>query len=131
MFGTDETPQFHTDLYIKNPTSEEKNTLFNMTDIWLSPSCLEGLHIAPAEAMITKCIVVGNSSPMNGTEDYLIDNETGLVSENTFESFLANIEILINHKTIRNELGKAGREKILSLGSREENMKKMIEVLRE
>ena len=131
MFGADGTPPLH-DLiiFVKNPNVETKIRFYNNIDIWLSPSELEGLHIAPAESMLCECCVVGNNSPMGGTEDYLIDHETGLVSENTFESFLANVEILIKHKVLREELAKAGRKKILELGDRKENMKKMLELIK-
>jgi len=54
-----------------------------------------------------------------------------LISENNFKSFLSNVEILIKHKTLRSELGKKGREKILSLGDRKENMKKFIKLMEE
>ena len=131
MFGSDGIPKFYTDLYIKNPSFEEKNKLFNMIDIWLSPSCSEGLHLTPAEALLTECSVVGNNSELSGTEDFLIDSETGLVSENNIESFIANTEILINHKNIRKEFGKKGRLKVMTLGTREENMQKLIAFLGE
>ena len=130
MFGANGTPNFKVDYYIKNPNFKEKNKLYNMVDIWLSPSCFEGLHIPPAEAMLTESVVVGNGSDQSGTEDYLIDNETGLVSEDNFNSFLANVEILVKHKILRKELGVSGRLKILSLGTREDNMKEMIKVFK-
>lgn len=127
MYGSDGEPVLFLDKYLKDPTIEEKNKLYNMIDIWLSPSELEGLHIPPAEALLTECSVVTTNAKMSGTEDYIINDQTGLVSENNFNSFLSCIEILINHKMIRKELGKSGREKILSLGSRKDNMLKMIE----
>ena len=128
MFGTDGVPKYKTDYYIKDPTLEEKNKLFNMVDIWLATSYSEGLHLTPAEALLTECAVVGNDSDLSGTEDYLINDQTGIVSKDDFNYFLANVEILVNHKMIRKELGKNGRQKVLSLGTREDNMKKMIEL---
>lgn len=130
MFGSDGIPKFHTDYYVKDPDIKLKNEILNKIDIWLSPSCLEGLHIAPAEAMLTECCVVGNNSDQSGTEDYLMDHETGLVSENNFLSFLVNVQILIKHKIMRIRFGKSGRQKILSLGDREINMKRMMEFLK-
>ena len=131
VFGNDGTPKNKIDKFFKNPNIKLKNEVYNKIDIWLSPSELEGLHIAPAEAMLTECSIVGNNSELSGTKDYLIDHETGLISENNFKSFLANVEILIKHKTLRSELGKKGREKILSLGDRKENMKKFIKLMEE
>lgn len=131
MFGVDGTPKNKIDKFFKNPNIKLKNEVYNKIDIWLSPSELEGLHIAPAEAMLTECAIVGNNSELSGTKDYLIDHETGLISENNFKSFLANVEILIKHKTLRTELGKNGRSKIISLGDRRENMLKFIELMKE
>jgi len=129
MFGIEGSPGNLVDYYIKNPNIEEKNKMYNSINIWLSSSENEGLHLTPAEAMMTECCVVGNSSLLSGTIDYLINQKTGLVSENNFDSFINCVEVLINDKNLREELGRNGREKITSIGSREENMKKMIEVL--
>jgi len=130
MFGSDGTPKSHIDKYFKNPDIKIKNEIYNKINIWLSPSELEGLHIAPAEAMLTKACVVGTDTEMSGTEDYLINKETGLVSENNFQSFLSNVELLIKNEVLREFLGKNGRDKILSLGDRKENMKKFINVIK-
>lgn len=130
MFGSDGNCNY-SNYFFKNPDIKLKNEVYNKIDIWLSPSELEGLHIAPAEAMLTECCVVGNNSELSGTSDYLIDNETGLASENNFKSFLSSVEILIKHKTLTRELGKRGREKILSLGDRKENMNLLIKFLKE
>ena len=129
MFGSDGTPKVQPDFYIKDPTMEDKNKFFNTVDIWLSPSCLDGLHLAPAEAMLTECCACGNNSDQSGTEDYLINNETGIVSENNIEDFIKCAEKLVLDKDLRTEFGKKGRQKVMSLGSREDNMKKMIEFL--
>lgn len=133
MYGSDGTPNgknFVTQ-YSINPTMLEKNIIYNKIHIWLSTSELEGLHIPPAESMLTECVVVGNNSEMSGTEDYLIDNVTGLVSDNNFNSFLSNVDFLITNKKTRVILGKNGEEKIKSMGDRKENMQKFILFLKE
>jgi glycosyltransferase involved in cell wall biosynthesis len=130
MFGTDGFPKTHVDFYLRNPGVKEKNKIYNLIDIWCSPSELEGLHIAPAEAMLAQCAVVGNKSELAGTQDYL-QNDTGLVSNNNLKDFIKCIQKLILDQSLRLEFGKRGREKILSLGNREENMKKFIGVLSE
>jgi glycosyltransferase involved in cell wall biosynthesis len=128
MFGTESRPKYYDSCYSQNPNDEMKNYIYNNIDIWLSPSELEGLHIPPAEAMLAEKTVVGTTAHMSGTQDYLIDHETGLVSNNSFNSFLVDIEILINNEVLRKELGKKGREKILSLGDRKENMTKLVKL---
>lgn len=129
MFGTDGTPSRKIDKYLKDPTIIEKNKLYNEVDIWLSPSSLEGLHIVPAEAMLTECACVGTDADQSGTEDYLIHCETGLVSNNTFSSFINHVEVLVNNRLTRIAFGEAGRQMVKSLGTREDNMKKLIRLL--
>ena len=42
---------------------------------------------------------------------------------------MACVEILVVHKVVRRDLGKEGRKKIMELGNRKENMKKLINYL--
>jgi len=113
--------------YINEPTIETKNKLYNLCDIWIAPTELEGLHIPPAEAMLTGCPVVGTDTQLNGMEDYLINGETGLISANNISAFIEAIETLLVDKNLRCKLGENARKKILSLGSRKENMTYMVE----
>lgn len=115
--------------FYKNPSIQEKNYFYNMVDIWLATSELEGLHIVPAEAMITECAVVGTNAEMGGTSDYLFNEKTGLISENNLESFLRKVLRLVNNQKLRVLFGKEGRKRILEIGDREENMKEMVRIL--
>lgn len=129
MFGMDELPvTTSVDRYIKNPNIKEKNELYNSVDIWLSTSMLEGLHMPPAEAMITECPVVGTNAEMSGTEDYLIHNETGIITDDNIISFIKGVETLIFDNDLRVKLGKAARQKILGIGNREFNMGVLIDL---
>jgi glycosyltransferase involved in cell wall biosynthesis len=129
MFGMDELPvTTSVDRYIKNPNIKEKNELYNTVDIWLSTSMLEGLHMPPAEAMITECPVVGTNAEMSGTEDYLIHNETGIITNDDIVSFIKGVESLIADKELRVKLGKAARQQVLGIGNREYNMGLLIEL---
>lgn len=131
MFGTDGIPSnIPSGCYLKNPPIKTKNYFYNTIDIWLATSELEGLHIAPQEAMLTECCVVGNNSEMSGTEDYL-NNLTGLVSENNFKSFVYTVEYAIQNKDLVKKVSKEGRQKIIDLGNRQENMLKFITLLKE
>ena len=115
--------------YRFNACSHDKNYIYNKVDVWLSPSCLEGLHIPPMEAGLTECCVIGVNTELCGTKDYLIDNETGLYSENNLPSFIDTVERALNDKELRLRLGKNLREKIIFLGDRTINMKRLIEFL--
>jgi glycosyltransferase involved in cell wall biosynthesis len=129
MFGLDNLPVTSVvDKYLKNPTISEKNDFYNHIDIWLAPSMLEGLHMPPAEAMITECPVVGTDAEMSGTIDYLIDGETGIVTKNDPVSFVKGVKSLVENKDLRIKFGKNARNKILQIGNRRMNMQKLIDL---
>lgn len=131
MFGTQSfsNNNLQIDRYFQNPDIDIKNSIYNNIDIFLSPSELEGLHIVPAEAMLCECCIIGTNAEMSGTQDYLINNETGIVSKNNFIDFKNCIENILFNKKLINKLGKNGRKKILDMGDRKTNMKKMIDIL--
>jgi glycosyltransferase involved in cell wall biosynthesis len=129
MFGSDGVPSY-IESFLKNPIMSKKNELYNRCDVWLAPSELEGLHIAPAEAMLTECPVVSTSAEMSGTQDYLFHKYNGYVSDNNFNDFSRCVELLVIKQSLRIEMGKKARQKVLELGDRESNMKKLVDILR-
>lgn len=130
MFGENKDPKNPIiDKYISNPNIITKNEFYNEIDIWLAPSKLEGLHIPPAEAMLTCCPVIGTNTELNGMNDYLIDKKTGIVTDDNLNSFINGIEILIKDPMLRRVYGNEGHSEIYSIGSREKNMKQLIEIL--
>ena len=129
MMGVNRPDNSVIDRYFRNPNMEEKNFFYNSVDIWLSPSYLEGLHICPAEAMLTECPVISTDAEMSGTQDYLENEKSGLVSKNDFDSFLDSAKLLANNREKRNLLGKNARQRVLSLGNRKDNMLKMVSIL--
>jgi len=128
MFGTESKPNsLVVDKYFRNPSKEDKQYFYNMIDIFLAPTKQEGLHIPPAEAMLTETAVVGTNTELSGMQDYLIHEKTGLVSENNIQSFSTNVERLVINENFRKRLGVNGRMKIIEIGDRKSNMKKMVE----
>jgi len=131
MYGSEtkgnEIPNNLISYYINEPKPDIKNKIYNLCDIWVAPTELEGLHIPPAEAMLTECPVVGTDAQLNGMEDYLINGKTGIVSANNISAFTEAIETLLLDKELRLKLGENARKKILELGSRKENMTSMVE----
>lgn len=129
MFGNDmiNDPQSQiVDKYVNKPNIKQKNEFYNCVDIWLSPAKQEGLHMPPAEAMMTECPVIGTKADMSGTEDYLIHGYNGYISEDDFESFLSYTEKLILNKKSRYEFGINARKKIEEIGNRKKNMKILV-----
>ncbi len=132
MFGTESNPNYSViDKYFRSPSKEDKQYFYNMIDIFLAPTKQEGLHMPPAESMLTETAVVGTNAELSGMQDYLIHEKTGLVSDNNFQSFSTNVEKLVINKNFRKRLGVNGRMKILDIGDRKSNMKKMVEYFEE
>jgi glycosyltransferase involved in cell wall biosynthesis len=131
LFGTHPKPKrFLMDNYIQKPSLKEKNEFYNHINIWLAPTALEGLHIPPAEAMLTECPVIGTNSKMNGMHDYLTHMKTGIVCLNKLDLFIGATSNLIDDRELQIRLGKKARESILELGSRKDNMIKFVELLK-
>ena len=96
----------------------------------VAPTGLEGLHMPPAEAMLTGCPVIGTNSKMNGMQEYLIHNKTGLISEDNLNSFISTVKGLIDDRDVQIDLGRNARTEVLSIGSRHENMARFTELLK-
>ena len=132
MMGTDPMPNNPLiDKYFQKPDMQTKNTFYNHINLWLAPTENEGLHMPPAEAMLTGCPIVCTNAPLCGMQDYMVDKETGLVSENRFESFLEKCEILLKDKDRLFTYGSNCRDRIFKIGSRHNNMKKFVKYLYE
>lgn len=132
MFGSEKQPKESVlDKYLRSPSVEEKNEFYNNIDIWMAPTMSEGLHLPPAEAMLTQCPVVATTAELSGTQDYLIDNKTGLVSREDPKDFIYKVETLYFDPRRRKHMGEEARFKIFDLGSREQNMENLIKLLKQ
>lgn len=131
MFGTHSRPKgFLMDYYVCQPSLKEKNEFYNHINIWLAPSSLEGLHIPPAEAMLTECPVLGTNAEMNGMKEYLAHMQTGLICLNNLTSFVKATMSFVNDRELQIQLGKRARKSILELGSRKDNMIRFVDLLK-
>jgi glycosyltransferase involved in cell wall biosynthesis len=130
LFGSEKNPANKLiDMYVQKPDAKTKNNFYNGVSIWIAPTESEGLHMPPAEAMITECPVVGTNAKLSGMQDYLIHEKTGLVSDNNINDFISKIGELIENKNKMIELGKNARRRILQIGNRQENMNKLVNLL--
>lgn len=130
MFGAPKKANYvGIDRYVSNPTIIEKNLFYNAIDIWLAPTSQEGLHIPPAEAMMTECPVIATDAEMSGTQDYMEHEGNGYVTRNVLQSFINYAEKLYSNPQDRTVMGKRARRKIEELGSRKENMQKFIDFI--
>lgn len=126
LFGTYKLPKsIECDEYLFRPSKRELRKFYNSIDFWLAPTKSEGLHIPPQEIMLCGGIVIGANEPLSGMSDYLDHGVTGM----RFSHWPEAVGMLLN--LVKNEkkmvlLSKQGREKIISLGDRKQNMEKMI-----
>ena len=106
LFGTHKRPKrFLMENYIRKPSLKEKNLFYNNINIWLAPTALEGLHMPPAEAMLTGCPVLGTDNDMNGMQDYLTHMKTGLICNDNLDSFVEATNNFINDRDLQIQLG--------------------------
>ena len=130
LFGSEIPPNNNLiDYYTRLPTIEEKNDFYNSIDIWMAPTESEGLHLPPAEAMMTGCPVVATEAPLSGTQDYLVHNYTGLVTGNNIDSFMDGVSSLYHNRKFAKALGLNGIKKIKELGDRKSNMLKFVQFI--
>lgn len=125
-FGTEIRKDSFLDGYICSPTHEQLVDLYSSCHIFFLPTILEGLHNIGLEAGLCGCLLVGNSSPLNGMiYDYLFDGKTGMVYP--LDDIFSAAEIIKNPKW---ELVEEAKHFITNnIGSRETNMKKFVSYL--
>ncbi len=131
MFGNNKPRTRIIDNYFQRPTTDAKQYMYNSIDVWLSPAIQEGLHMPPAEAMMTNCPVVGVDAELSGTHDYLINGITGIVSNNNIKDFMKSVEKMYLDKEMRLDMGKRARLKIKEIGNRRKNMKILVNYIKE
>jgi len=131
LFGTDQLPDdIECTSYTQKPNPKELLDFYNKVDLWLAPTKSEGLHIPPQEAMLCGCVLFGADEKLSGMVDYLEGGETGFIIEDC-QTTIEKISNLVRSKESRKLLESVsdkGREKIISLGNRVKNIKKMIQL---
>ena len=85
---------------------------YNLADIFVFPSLKEGFGLVVAEAMLCeKPVIVSSNSSLREIVDH---KKNGFLAEtNNLKDWQKKIEILLDNKKLRKELGKEGRRKIL------------------
>ena len=126
LFGTEKLDKKdHCDEYLYQPTKDELREFYNGIDFWIAPTLSEGLHIPPQEAALCGSIVIGALGELTGMDDYLIHNVTGM--KFLYYTDAINLILgLIKDKEKMKLLSVNGRNKIISLGNRVDNMQRMI-----
>ena len=90
---------------------EEIPRILAITDIFVLPSLWEGLPTAIIEAMAAGCPIV--ASNVAGTPEVVVDGETGfLVPPRDPRALAEKIKLLLQDKTLREKMGRAGIERV-------------------
>jgi glycosyltransferase involved in cell wall biosynthesis len=130
LFGSESPPSdMLVDVYRRSPLPNEKNIFYNNIDVWMAPTMSEGLHLPPAEAMMTGCPVVSTDAELSGTQDYVIHGSTGLMAKNNLPSFINAVETLVKNPEERRRMGKNAIKKINDIGDRKTNMQKLVDLI--
>lgn len=99
--------------------------LYNAMDIFVSLSKFESFGVSTIEAMACELPVVSSDAP--GFKEVMIDGKTGvIVGEPTAEKVAAEIKRLIDDVSLRKQMGKIGRERVLQLYDWNKNVDALI-----
>jgi len=117
---------------LKNPSEEELNIWYNKIKVWFAPTELEGLHNPPMEACLAGCALVCTDHNRSGMSDYAIHNKTALVyPARDLKAAGSFVRQLLDDNDLRLRLNKNMVERlVVKIGSRKENMKKLIEYIK-
>lgn len=114
---------------IKHPSSEQLKYWYNEVKIWISTSVLEGLHNPPMEAGLCGCPLLTNDHPRNGTNDYACHESSRYFMDNALEDIGEDLQYLLDNPQYAIESNRKLQEAIkMNIGSREENMEKMLNI---
>lgn len=105
--GVDQHVRFHGAL-----ENSELRELYRNAAIFVSPSLTEGLGLALIEALACECPVVASDLP--AIRDVVSDGITGIICNQKDSADLARkIITMLNDPTLRQTLGRAGRQHVL------------------
>lgn len=127
-FGYEERRDSFLDFFVQNPSHERLLNFYSSCHIWFAPTELEGLHNPAIEAALCGCLVVASDNPLNGMVlDYAFNNETAMIYYARDITHAAR-KIRSSRWNLVPAMKKCIRTKI---GSRKENMKKLVRYLEE
>jgi len=135
LFGNDGRPinleKLFRFSYVQQPAQEQLVHLYNQCTFWLAPTESEGLHICPMEAALCRSVVIGTDAPLAGMSDWL-DETTGFVSENDYDSYLKMVLFAFEQEPSKlAALSIAARDRIVQkIGSRRRNMGKLVHLIK-
>jgi glycosyltransferase involved in cell wall biosynthesis len=105
---------------------------YNRIKVWLAPTELEGFHNPPSEAGLCGCALVCSNHPRNGMSDYAINGKTALIYDcRDLDGAGICIMSLLTDTLLRKKISLSLRNKLRKdIGSRQDNIKKMLSLIR-
>lgn len=89
----------------------EKAAHYNLADVFLFPSAMEGFGLAVGEAMSSGLPVV--ASDRGSIPEVLVDGEGGFLSDPARpETFVARLQLLLSDGALREKFGRANQERV-------------------
>lgn len=114
--------------YIYNEDYEKLCDVYSSCHIWFAPTDSEGLHNVPIEANLCGCLIVCGDEPLNGMiYDYAFSNNTAMVYN---RKDIEHAAFLIRNPNW-NFVSNMQRYLKDYIGSREDNMIRMIKIIGE
>jgi GT2 family glycosyltransferase len=92
--------------YVRSPSDEQVNELFNQASVFVQTSTHEGFALPPLEAMATGGAVVCTDA--HGNRDFCVDGENCLMPEPHVAAVSAALARLLGDRELRERLGLAG-----------------------
>jgi len=131
MSAYDVPEGFPADEIVMNPSEDEKRDMYRSVGVWYAPTDNDGLHIPPMEAGLCGAALVAHGVSEAGMEDYAIPGDTALTYP-TGDLETASLQAcrLLSDENLRSYMSRSlGNLLIEEIGSRRDNMARMVEVL--
>lgn len=128
LFGTEERPDFDIEFeYYKKPSKDKLREIYSRTHVWIAMSEQEGLHIPPMEAMSCGAVLVVTN--IGGMKDYAIHKKTAFtVNVGDIDEAAKYVLNLYQDRELLNGIRRKSLKHIRAMGSRDENVKKMLDI---
>jgi hypothetical protein len=106
--------------HLHNPDRNQLQAMYWQCGYFFCPNKLEGFYNVAAEAALSGCVIVRLDHPRGGMDDYS-DSENSIVAGSVKEAA---------ERIRRGDVpSKSCRERVLAIGTRTDNMKKLVELL--
>ncbi len=116
--------------FIGTVLNEDKEKFLVDTDIFVLPSWYEGFPLVILEAMAAVCPVISTKG-VGAIPEVVIDGVSGILVEKQNPKQIADAIIrLINNPRLREEMGRAGRERVEKYYTIDQNINMMIKVFK-